>query len=65
MNIVFEEVNIAKGCCDLEVVAHLMEAVIFNNGQPRKDVEFFEEVIKQTKEVLHMQLEVLENLNEM
>ena len=59
---VFEQINIAKDCCDMEAVEHLMEAVIYNNGQPRHDVEFFQSVLDQTKEVLHMQLEVMEQI---
>jgi len=61
---IFEEELRASGACDREVVAHMIEAVIFNNGQPRVDVEYFEGVIDQTKEVLHEQLLVREKLNE-
>ena len=40
----------------------MIEAVIFNNGQPKDDIEYFENMINQTKDVLHEQLIVMEQL---
>ena len=61
---VFEEELRASGSCDREVVAHMVEAVIFNNGQPKEDIDYFWMMLKQTEEVLHNQLAVMEKLNE-
>lgn len=59
---VFEKENIAKGAVDKEALAHLVEACIFNNGDPMNDIAYFRNMLNQSENILHMQLEVMERI---